>query len=92
MGEVELWRNFQRWGRVWEIYIPNKKDRWGRRFWFARFFNVPNPSLLEHQLDNLYIGGRKLNVNFPRFEKGNGNTSIDKPGEKVKVKTLGSGR
>lgn len=69
VGELELWKAFQRWGKVWEIFIPQKRDRFGRRFGFVRFLNISNPSEVVKQLDNMEVGGRRLHVNFPRFEK-----------------------
>ncbi|XP_057432091.1 serine/arginine-rich splicing factor SC35-like [Lotus japonicus] len=66
---MELWRVFQKWGRLWDLYIPQKRDRWGRRFGFVKFLNVTNPSYLVERLDQLVVGGRKLHVNFPRFSK-----------------------
>ncbi|XP_057426433.1 uncharacterized protein LOC130719847 [Lotus japonicus] len=68
-GEHEMWRFFEDWGKVWEVFIPKKRDKLGNRFGFVRFQNVKEPSLLAEKLDRAYIGGKKLFVNIPRFSK-----------------------
>lgn len=55
---------------VWEIYILHKKYRTGRKFGFVKFLNVPNPSLLEQQLDKLSIGGAEFECELPKICKG----------------------
>lgn len=69
VGEIELWKSFQRWGRIWEVFIPHKRDRSGRRIGFVRFLNIPNPPLLTSELDQILIGGKRLHVNITRFAK-----------------------
>lgn len=38
VDEKELWKVFQRRGRVWNVYIPRKRDKEGQRFGFVRLF------------------------------------------------------
>jgi len=68
-GEYEMLKLFQRWARVKEVFISRRLNRWGRRFGFVRFFYVENAVRLERDLDSLYIGNRKLNVNLPRYQR-----------------------
>lgn len=68
-GEKELWKVFERYERVWEVFISPKRDKNGRRFGFVRFYGVKNPRRLEQDLDSITIGCTKMHVNFPRFEK-----------------------
>ena len=69
--EKDLWQIFQKWGKVWEVFIPKSKNKEGHRFGFVRFKEVEDERRLERQLDNnIYIGGMKLFVNTPRFDRG----------------------
>ncbi|GKV49606.1 hypothetical protein SLEP1_g56347 [Rubroshorea leprosula] len=63
-----MWRAFSGYGRVIDIYVPNRKDRYGRRFRFARFQEVKNVSMLEKELDHIKVGGVKIHVNQPRIK------------------------
>lgn len=67
-GEKELWRVFQRYDKVWDVFVSPRRDRRGHRFGFVRFVGVKNPRRLEQELDTIMIGNTKMNVNFPRFE------------------------
>jgi len=60
---------FQRWGRVEEVFISGKLNRWGNRFGFVRFCDVKNITKLESELDSICIGSMKLYVNIPRYRK-----------------------
>jgi len=60
---------FQWWGRVEEVFISNKLNRWGSRFGFVRFCNVKNVPKLESELDSIRIGNMKLFANLPRYRK-----------------------
>jgi len=57
---------FHRWGRVEEVFISRKLNRWGNRFRFCDVKNVPK---LETELDSIRIGSMKLYVNLPRYRK-----------------------
>lgn len=67
--ENNLWVQFKRWGDVREIFISKQQNRAGKRFGFVRFRGVSDVRALERQLDNLIIGGLKLYVNTPRYER-----------------------
>ncbi|XP_068503621.1 uncharacterized protein [Phaseolus vulgaris] len=93
-GEYDMIKIFQRWARVKEVFISRRLNRWGRRFGFVRFFDVANVSRLEKELDQIYLGKMKLNVNIPRYrrtdfgprkeeEKQQGNGSREKKYKKV---------
>ncbi|MCI19841.1 RNA recognition motif, partial [Trifolium medium] len=41
---------FAKFGRVGEVYIPNKVDKWGRRFGFVKFLEVKNAEELNIKL------------------------------------------
>ena len=35
--EKDMWQIFQKWGKVWEVFIPRTKNKLGHRFGFVRF-------------------------------------------------------
>jgi len=37
-GEFDMFKIFQRWARMNEVFIARKFNRWGRRFDFVSFF------------------------------------------------------
>ena len=70
-NEKDLWKKFQEWGRVREVFIPQKKNKIGHRYGFVRFKGVEDVASLERRLDNnIYIQGMKLFVNQPKFHRG----------------------
>ena len=57
-SEYELWKIFQKWGRVKEVFIPKYKNKEGHRFGFVRFKEVMDETRLECDLDNnIFIDG-----------------------------------
>jgi len=69
-SEYELWKIFQKWGRVKEVFIPKYKNKEGHRFGFVRFKEVMDETRLECDLDNnIFIDGMKLFVNRPKFDR-----------------------
>jgi len=54
---------------VKEVFISGRRNRWGRRFEFVRFFTVPNELRLEKELDQIFIGNMKLHVNLPKYRR-----------------------
>ena len=68
-GEVEMFKVFQSWARVKEVFVSRRLNKWGRRFGFVRFFDVRNVKWLESELDQLYVGNRKLYVNVLKYRR-----------------------
>ena len=68
-GEYEMLVFFQKWARVKEVFISRRRNRWGKRFGFVRFFGVGNSFSLEKELDRCYVGNMKLYVNLPRYRR-----------------------
>lgn len=56
-------------GRVVEVFIPNKLDRWGLRFGFVKFRDVSDELELEKRLSDSWLGDQKLKINLARFGK-----------------------
>ena len=65
--KAELWRHFSQWGELKEIFIPNRRNREGKRCGFARFRGVGDRRGIEKELDNSFIRGLKLHVNIPKY-------------------------
>ena len=56
---------------MWEVFIPQTKNKQGLRYGFVRFRGVEDADSLERRLDNnIFIEGMKLYVNKPRFQRG----------------------
>jgi hypothetical protein len=66
----DLWFTFAKYWKVGEVYIPAKRDKFDRRFGFARFVEVRDvPGLLE-RLEDTWFGTYKLRANLSRFNRG----------------------
>ena len=52
--EIDLWKLFQRWGKVWEVFIPQRRDKQGRRFGFVRFKGVKNVEEIAEELNSVW--------------------------------------
>lgn len=53
---------FCRWGKVVDVYVPSRRDRYGRRFGFVRFVKGGDLFDLERRLQHIWIGTYKLRV------------------------------
>lgn len=60
-----MWGVFAKWGEVVDIFIPNKRNKDGRRFGFVRMARVEDPAGLARRIDQMFIGDMKLYVNVP---------------------------
>lgn len=104
VNEKDLWQTFQRWGKVWEVFIPKYKNREGQRFGFVRYKDVHDVERLERKLDNnIFFGRTKMFVNQPKFQRskeasqkqktnaGNGNLRVEGRGSQGGSKVIASG-
>jgi hypothetical protein len=80
---MELWSMFAKHGRVGEVYIPTKRDKWGNRFGFVKFKEVKCVEALSNRLEDLWVGTFKIRINLSRF----GRTSTKIPTEQRKSNT-----
>ena len=69
LGEKDMIKVFQKWARVKDVFISRRLNKWGKRFGFVRFFVVRDERSLERDLDQIYIGSRKLYVNIPKYRR-----------------------
>ncbi|GKU93946.1 hypothetical protein SLEP1_g7495 [Rubroshorea leprosula] len=63
-----MWSTFLKFGRVYDIYSPNRRSRNGSRFGFVRFLGVTDKKELERKLDQIRVGDQKLWVNMPKYD------------------------
>lgn len=52
-----------------EVIIPPKRNARRNTYGFIRFFNMKNNRLLATKLDNIFLDGRKIFANIPRFQR-----------------------
>jgi RNA recognition motif-containing protein len=64
----DLWKVFSPFGRVGDVYIPNKVDKWGKRFAFVKFREMEVVELSQ-RLDDVWLGTFKLRINKSRFDR-----------------------
>ncbi|GKU89877.1 hypothetical protein SLEP1_g3954 [Rubroshorea leprosula] len=62
-----MWKTFLKFGRVFAIYSPQRKNKEGSRFGFVRFLDVKDERSLGRQLDQIWIGNQKLKIHPPHF-------------------------
>uniref|UniRef100_K7M684 RRM domain-containing protein n=1 Tax=Glycine max TaxID=3847 RepID=K7M684_SOYBN len=67
--EKDLWYHFKKWGDVREVFIAKRRNKTGRRYGFVRFKGLRDAQYTAKQLDKVVIGGLKLFVNIPKYER-----------------------
>jgi hypothetical protein len=85
-SKLDLRRLFMSYGKVEEVFIPNKLDKNGKRFGFVKFKEVRDEEDLAVRLDEVWLWKSRLKVNralFRRAEK----TVVEKKKEVVKPVT-----
>ncbi|GJT38737.1 nucleotide-binding alpha-beta plait domain-containing protein [Tanacetum coccineum] len=64
-----LWKMFNRYGNVVDVYLAFKRTKMGSKFGFVRFKNVGNVREFEKRLKGILIGDSKLVINVAKFFK-----------------------
>ncbi|KAK2430143.1 hypothetical protein P8452_43597 [Trifolium repens] len=91
----DLWKIFQGFGKVGEVYIPKKKDKKGKRFGFVKFKEVDDVEALSESLKEVWMGSFKLWVNLSRFKRSDGkgeqakSIPVPKPGVFLEERRFG---
>lgn len=67
MRARDMYQLFKDFGEIYEVVIPLKRDKRGRKYGSVCFYEVRDVISLILKLDNLLIEGMKLYVNLPRF-------------------------
>ncbi|MCH79581.1 hypothetical protein A2U01_0000333 [Trifolium medium] len=77
----DLWKIFARFGSLGDVYIPNKVDKWGKRFAFVKFKGVKDVDALSERLEDVWSGKFKLRVNKARFDRNDQTSRVAPPVE-----------
>ncbi|KAK7328517.1 hypothetical protein VNO77_22626 [Canavalia gladiata] len=64
----DMWGVFKCWGRVWDVFMPTKRNSKCQRFGFVRYMDVGNGRALKNELNNVWIGSYKVRVNVSKFD------------------------
>ncbi|KAF1893040.1 hypothetical protein Lal_00024162 [Lupinus albus] len=75
-GAKEMWEIFNKWGKCVDVVIPSRKDKYGKKFGFARFLNVQDIKSMVEKLDRIRIGSYKIWVYIPKFDRGQGSKQV----------------
>ncbi|KAL8457329.1 hypothetical protein ACS0TY_035251 [Phlomoides rotata] len=65
--DVFVW--LSKWGKVIDVYIPNRRTRVDRRFTFVSFVGVCDGDRLVKTIDDLWIGQRKVRAAYVNHRK-----------------------
>ncbi|CAI9294537.1 unnamed protein product [Lactuca saligna] len=68
-NEAALWRMFNRYGIVVNVYIAKKLNRLNKNFGFVRFIRIQDCISFEKRLNEIYIGSHKIEVNVARYQR-----------------------
>ncbi|MCI53926.1 hypothetical protein A2U01_0075173, partial [Trifolium medium] len=58
-----------RYWKVGEVFIPAKRDKFDRRFRFARFEEVRDAQALLDKIEGTWFGSYKIRANLSRFKR-----------------------
>jgi hypothetical protein len=67
---ADLLGTFARFWKVGEVFIPARRDRFGKRFGFARFAEVKDAQELLKKIEGVWFGTYKIRANISRFKRG----------------------
>ncbi|GKA21860.1 RNA-directed DNA polymerase, eukaryota, nucleotide-binding alpha-beta plait domain protein, partial [Tanacetum coccineum] len=75
----DLWSLCEAYGKVVDVYIPNRKSKAGKRFAFGRFIRVDDMDRLISNLCTLWVGHLHLHANAVRYERSPKPSSSARP-------------
>ncbi|GKD15768.1 nucleotide-binding alpha-beta plait domain-containing protein, partial [Tanacetum coccineum] len=85
-----LWKAFNRYGKVVDVYIAFKRTKMDNRFGFVRFINTSDVEAFERRLKGIIIGNSNLVINRARFNKVGG--ADVRPSDFPPIKQSGHGQ
>nr|GEX77858.1 nucleotide-binding alpha-beta plait domain-containing protein [Tanacetum cinerariifolium] len=86
----DLWKKCQEYGRVIDVYIPNRGTKSGDRFGFVRFIHIKDVDRLVKNLCTLWMGCLRLHANVARFQRPPLNKAQHVKGAIVGQKSFGA--
>ncbi|GKD08176.1 RNA-directed DNA polymerase, eukaryota, reverse transcriptase zinc-binding domain protein, partial [Tanacetum coccineum] len=69
----------RRYGKVDDVFIARKRNVEGKRFGFARFNGVVNPTAFEKELNTICIGTQLVRCNIAKYQRKAINNFHNKP-------------
>ncbi|GLT99078.1 hypothetical protein SLE2022_165430 [Rubroshorea leprosula] len=69
---ADLWYDFAKYGKVVDVFVPRKRDKWGKRFGFVRMAGVQNEDQMEKRLNEIWIGYYKMRVKIANKSQNQG--------------------
>ncbi|GJU05240.1 RNA-directed DNA polymerase, eukaryota [Tanacetum coccineum] len=76
VGSSDLWKVCEGYGKVVDVFIPNRRSKAGKRFAFVRFIRVDNIDRLVRNLCTIWIGRFHLHANVVRFERASKHVTL----------------
>ena len=64
---ADLAKEVRNFGTIFDIYVPRKRNKEGKRFAFVSLLDVKDRREMEKVLSSIRLGEFKLNVNVARF-------------------------
>ncbi|PWA47281.1 hypothetical protein CTI12_AA501260 [Artemisia annua] len=65
----DLWKECDVYGKVIDVYIPNRRSKTGKRFGFVRFIKIKDVERLVNNLCMIWVGRFKFHANVVRFQR-----------------------
>ncbi|GKA31137.1 RNA-directed DNA polymerase, eukaryota, nucleotide-binding alpha-beta plait domain protein [Tanacetum coccineum] len=65
----DLWRVCEQYGKVIDVFIPNRKSKAGKCFAFVRFIKVDYIDRLVENLSTIWNGRLRLHANVVRYQR-----------------------
>ncbi|GKA38216.1 nucleotide-binding alpha-beta plait domain-containing protein [Tanacetum coccineum] len=65
----DLWRVCDDYGKVIDVFIPNKLSKAGKRYAFVRYIKIENIDRLVANLCTIWVGRLRLHANILRFQR-----------------------
>ncbi|GKB72964.1 nucleotide-binding alpha-beta plait domain-containing protein [Tanacetum coccineum] len=65
----DLWRACDDYEKVIDVFIPNKRSKYGNRYGFVRFIKIGDIDRLVKNLCTIWFGRMRLHANVVRFQR-----------------------
>ncbi|GAU45815.1 hypothetical protein TSUD_115030 [Trifolium subterraneum] len=85
----DMWEAFARYWRVGEVFIPAKRDKFGKRFGFARFADVSDAQTLLKKIEDTWFGTFKIRANLSKFKRDEDNPKLNKYKQQIEQQLRG---
>ncbi|WOG83110.1 hypothetical protein DCAR_0102284 [Daucus carota subsp. sativus] len=69
LNRMVMWRFVRQWGRVIDCFTPNRKDRLGKRFGFAKLQSMQEAELFKNKINGKILAGNVIRAQFARGKK-----------------------